>query len=511
MQWLTKLVDEIVARHPDGEILIESGASPSGTYHFGHLREILTCDAVLLELLARGRQARHVHFVDDLDALRKIPVNVPADYDQYLGRPLCDIPAPDGSNQSYGDFMLSGFLTSARVLGIEMEVIHSHEKYRAGFFTPAIEKALSNIGEAKKILEDISGRELDDTWSGMQVMEDGYLKTRQFVSLDTDDKILTYRDKDGNEQTISYADGLVKLDWRLDWPGRWWLMNVHVEPFGRDHASAGGSYDTGAAIVTSIYGANAPLPVPYDFINRAGDTKKMSASKGTGVAAEEAVKVLPAEVLRYFVLQAPPSKRLYFDAVDGTIRLVDEYAELLAKSDKTEEEKRAIAICQGSAAAERVVSRVPFSLLANSYQAALKDVDKTIEIISRTEYSAVAAEDKDVVGRELQFIDAWLEHWAPEDVKFSLLGSVNQGEFTDQEKEFFGGLAEKISSAPEGADGEWFHKAIYEFKESHGMEPRALFSALYRLLIGKTAGPRAGWFLSILPREWLVKRLCLES
>jgi lysyl-tRNA synthetase class 1 len=127
MRWLSKLVDEIVAKKPEGEILIESGASPSGTYHMGHLREILTCDAILLELRSRGRQAKHIQFADDLDALRKVPVNIPVEYEQYLGKPLCDIPSPEGEG-SYGDFFLNGFIRSAQVLGVEVEIIYSHEK-----------------------------------------------------------------------------------------------------------------------------------------------------------------------------------------------------------------------------------------------------------------------------------------------------------------------------------------------------------------------------------------------
>ncbi len=511
MRWLTDIVDKITELHPEGKVLVESGASPSGTYHFGHLREILICDAIVLELTARGREAAHVHFSDDLDALRKVPVNIPAEFEKYLGRPLCDIPSPDGTDQSYAQYMLDGFLRSAEALGIEMEVIYSHQRYRSGYFVPAIEKALPSTAEARRILEEISGRKLDDTWSGIQVMEDGYLKTRQLVSLNTAEKTLVYADKDGNEQTVSYANGDVKLDWRLDWPGRWWLMNVHVEPFGRDHASAGGSYDTGAEIIKNIYGAEAPFAVPYDFINRAGDTKKMSASKGTGIAADEAVRVLPPEVLRYFVLSAAPSKRLYFDSEGGTVRLVDEYASLLAKPDKTPDEEKTVAISRGSAASESVVSRVPFSLLASSYQAALKDVEKTLDIISRTEYAELAASERDIIARELKFIDAWLEHWAPDDVKFSLADKVDAADFSDQDKTFFAELADKIETAPDDADGEWFHKAVYAFKESHGLEPKVLFQALYKLLIGKSSGPRAGLFLSILPRDWLLQRLRLEA
>ncbi len=510
MRWLKKLVDQIEEAYPEGPVLIESGASPSGTYHMGHLREIVTCDAVLLELRRRGREASHVQFADDLDALRKIPVNVPAEMETHLGRPLCDIPAPDGSDRSYGDYFLEGFVSSAEALGVEMSVIRSHERYRSGYFTPAIERVLARLPEARSVLEEVSGRQLDDHWSPIQVMEDGYLKNRTFVSIDKDAKMLTYKDREGNESSTTYADGQVKLDWRLDWPGRWWLMKVNVEPFGRDHASAGGSYATGVGIMKDIYEASPPVPVPYDFINRAGDTKKMSASKGTGIAADEAVQVLPAEVLRYFMLSSPPEKRLYFDQVDGTVRLIDEFAALSARTDLDEDEQHTLDICtRGSK--ERTVSRVPFSHLVASYQAALRNPEATIAVIARTEHAKTVEEDRSIIERELHFIDKWLDTWAPEDIKFTLRQDVNMADFSDTEVAYFTGLATKIEQAPENADGEWFHKAIYSFKEELGIDGKVLFTSLYRLLISKDSGPRAGWFLSLLPRDWLLQRLRMEA
>ena len=123
MQWLNKIVDEILARHPEGEILVESGGSPSGTYHLGHLRELVIADAILLELKSRERQAKHIYYVDDLDALRKIPVNVPAEYEKYLGRPLSDIPAPDGSDKSYSEYFVHDLVDAAKALNIEAEFI----------------------------------------------------------------------------------------------------------------------------------------------------------------------------------------------------------------------------------------------------------------------------------------------------------------------------------------------------------------------------------------------------
>lgn len=510
MQWLNKIADELIERCPDGEILIESGGSPSGTHHFGHMRELITADAIMLELQRRGHQARHVYFVDDLDALRKVPFNVPADFDQHLGKPLCDIPAPDGSSQSYADFFLQGLVDACAALHIEVEFIRSHTKYRDGWFVPAIERVLERVPAARQALEAIAGRQLDEHWTPIQVMEQGRLKNRQFVDLHTEDKTVRFLDAAGEQQTVRYDKGEVKLDWRLDWPGRWWLLGVDCEPSGRDHMTKGSSYDTGVQIMRDVYEAEAPYPVAYDFINLAGDTKKMSASKGTGLDALEAAKLMPPEVMRYYVMRAAPLKRLYFDPVNGVVQVMDEFAAFAAQNDRSEADEQLLYISTRGIS-QKTVSRVPFTLLVVSYQAALKDVNKTLEIISRTEYAAVAQADADIIKAELSFIDVWLETRAPAEVKFALRETVAADDFSVPEKQFLRQLADKIATAPPVADGAWFHDAIYELKDSTELPPKELFSTLYRALISRTSGPRAGWFLSILPRDWLIKRLRLEG
>lgn len=509
MQWLNKIADEAVARQPEGEIIVESGSSPSGTYHLGHLRELVTCDAILIELKRRGRRARHIAYVDDLDALRKIPVNIPTDYEKYLGKSLCDIPSPKDPAKSYADYFLQGLIYSCETLGIDLEFILSHQKYRAGFFTEAVEKSLENSDVVRASLENISGHKLGDEWSPIQINEDGYLKKRRFISIDKTAKTVNYEDKDGQRRTISYTKGDVKLDWRIDWPARWWLLHVNVEPFGRDHATKGGSYDTGSAIVSDVFKVEPPLSVPYDFVNLAGDTKKMSASKGTGLEAEAAVRILPPEIIRFFMLRYPPSKRLYFDPIDGISQLIDEFAALLAKPDKSEEDIQLNEISVNGI--KPTISNVAFSHLVASYQAALKDPTKTLEIIQRTENKSISSEEQEIIKAELVFIDRWLKKWAPEDVKFELAEKVNASQFSESEKKYLRELSDRITKAPPDADGEWFHKAIYDLKAEVGMEPKAMFETLYSALIGKSSGPRAGWFLSILPRDFLLKRLNLEA
>ncbi|MBX4188630.1 lysine--tRNA ligase [Candidatus Saccharibacteria bacterium] len=510
MQWLDKVVDEIVAAHPEGDILVSSGVSPSGVYHVGTLREVLTADAILLALRERGRDVRHVHVVDDLDPLRKIPAGVDAaGFEKYIGVPLCVVPAPDGKASSWADYYFKDFAKSVKKLGLDMETIRSHKKYQAGFFVPAIELVLSKIDNARKVITTVSGRQLDENWSPVQIKEDDYLKSRRFLGIDTGRKLVRYEDKNGREKEANYAKGDVKLYWRLDWPARWWLMGVNVEPFGRDHATKGGSYDTGVGLMKSVFGEKPPLPVPYNVINRTGQTKKMSKSSGDTLAISDMLEVLPPEVLRYFILRHAPDKLLFFDENDGLIKLFDDFAALLAKEDKTPEDEQLIRVSLGNIP-QSTISNIPFSHLVASYQAALRDPEGTMDIIRRTEHKATVEAQEETIRNELKFIDSWLKNWAPDDIKFELSPKPPRI-LSEPEINFLTALAKKIEQAPADADGEWFHKAIYEFKDSSGLAPKQLFTTLYKVIIGQEHGPRAGWFLSILPRDWLIRRLRLEA
>lgn len=506
MQWLNTIVEKLIADYPDEEIVVSSGVSPSGTYHLGTLREVMTAEIITVELLRRGYHARHLHIVDDLDVFRKVPVNVDESWSQYLGMPLCDVPAPDGSDRSYADYFLADLIDAAGKLNLVMEVVRSHERYRSGANVPAIEVTLEHIDQIKQILEEVSGRKLDPQWTPIQIVEHSRIKNRQFESINTEEKSLSYIAADGSEAQAHYDKGEVALSWRVDWPARWWMLGVKAEPFGRDHATKGGSYDTGVRIVREVFGAEPPLPVPYHFINRVGETKKMSKSAGNVITAAQLLTILPPEIVKFFLFRSAPDKQLFFGEGETLLRLFDDFAALLEQPDKEPWEQQLVELCLDRVN-HRTVSNVPFSHLVASYQAALRDVDLTLEIIGRSEHAEAATSQRDIITRELALIDTWLDAWAPDELKFSLREHTDTSEFTEAEQRYFVALAEAIESAPADADGAWFHQTIYGFKDQVGFPPKELFGSIYRLIIGKTSGPRAGWFLSILPRDWLLDRL----
>jgi lysyl-tRNA synthetase class I len=55
--------------------------------------------------------------------------------------------------------------------------------------------------------------------------------------------------------------------------------------------------------------------------------------------------------------------------------------------------------------------------------------------------------------------------------------------------------------------GEELHATLHALKSETPIAPKELFEAVYQLFLARSSGPKAGWFLSVLPRDMVLKRL----
>lgn len=502
--WLDQLVGQLNEAYPNGEIIVSSGHSPSGTYHIGTLREIMTANAIAWALRRAGRKARHIDFIDDFDAFRKVPKFVPETWSQYLGRPLSAVPDPFECHGSYGLHFIAQLHEGLTALGaMPDETVYGRDTYPSGTFTGELVSVLDKLDEARQILTEVGGRQLEDNWAPVEILDDQQnLRTRKYAGWDSARREVAWRDRDGNTGTVAADSGRIKLSWRLDWPARWAKWGVQVEPFGRDHATKGGSYETGKVLVEKMFGGRAPYPVPYEFINTVGDTKKMSKSTGNVLTPQDALDVMPPEILRYFVIKARPSRTLNFDSGVGLYALVDEFAKAVAQ-----EETAAMAYARAGAKAQ-MISRVPFNHLVAVFQAAREDTAVVRDILERTGYEAVVMDEWPVIERELKFVKSWLKKYAPANVKFAVQATLPEVELSDPQRAFLSKLAKTVEAEVD-LNGQGMHDAIYAAAEVSELKPGQAFVALYRVILGQDAGPKAGWFLASLDHDWLVKRLQL--
>ena len=94
----------------------------------------------------------------------------------------------------------------------------------------------------------------------------------------------------------------------------------------------------------------------------------------------------------------------------------------------------------------------------------------------------------------------WLAEYAPEKFVFKLQDTLPPAakNLSPEQKRALAQFADFIKSSPEMKNGEELHQKLHELKE---------FKAVYLAFLGKESGPKAGWFLSVLDREFVLRRL----
>ena len=494
--WADRAAAEVIAtgRRP----VISTGISPSGDIHIGNLREVLTGDAVYRVLKERGCDARFNFVSDNFDPLRRVYGFLdPAVYEAYVGQPLSEIPCPCGQHRSYAEHFLQPFLESLAKLRVEVEVERADQLYKSGRMTPCVVAALENRDRIVAILSELTGKEMGPEWSPFHPLCPGCgrISGGRVTGFSAAAETVDYACECGAAGTVPMAGG-GKLVWRIDWPARWKVLGVTVEPFGKDHATRGGSYDTGRRIAREVFGIEPPFPIPYEWIRLKG-RGDMSSSRGNVLSIAQVLEVVPPEVLRYLVLKERPNKTINFDPGKPLLQVADE----VDNADASGRDDRALALSR--AGAFRAVG-VPFKHLVVVAQVAGFDVDRALEILARTGYPGL---EREVVGERMGYARRWLESFAPAELRFEVATELPDAasELSTVQRSFLGALAEHLE---ERMDAETIHNLIYEFagRFSEETRPAELFQAIYVALLGRPSGPRAGWFLAFLGPERAAKR-----
>ncbi len=306
-----------------------SGITPSGTIHIGNFREIITVDLVARALRDRGEPVRFIYSWDDYDVFRKVPKNVPdaEAFEQYLRLPITKVPDPWGAEESYARVHEKRIENVLPEVGITPEYLYQAERYRRGEYAGGIRAALAGRETIREVLNQHRTEPLPADWWPVSVFS-RFNERDNTTVLDWDgDWMLTYRcDDTGNTETVDIRSaGCVKLPWRVDWPMRWAYERVDFEPAGKEHHSAGGSYDTAREIASRVYGYEAPVSFKYDFISIKGMGGKISSSSGEVIAIDDVLEVYQPAIVRYLFAGTRPNSEFAISFDLDVIKIYEDY------------------------------------------------------------------------------------------------------------------------------------------------------------------------------------------
>ena len=512
--------------------IVSTGITPSGEFHIGHLREILTGDMIARAASDSGLDVDFIFIVDDADPLRRVYPFLDEEYAKFIGHQIGDIPAPkadgkpdyqsyESTGWNYADHFLNPFLDALATIGVRPRIVKNLASYKSGKFTECAKIACDNSDKIKEIIERVSGRELPADWFPWSPLNsNGSLEGVSVTGYEF--PLVHYTDADGNTGSSDLTKGEGKLPWRIDWPAKWSWIGVTCEAFGKDHGASGGSYDTGKEI-SQLFGYDAPQPLVYEWISLKGKGA-MSSSSGNTIGPMEALQLVPPEILRYLIAQSKPNKAIEFDAGMSLVNLADDYErnslrdfdneladENLSRRRRVQIEDAQVAI-KLSAIGETDKSNT--STVSFRHLALLAQTKSEDQLVWDSLGFTKNNQPSDLLRDRLEKMRTWIGsvHF-PDEMKIVMIEHVPENllnELLEDEIEVLNKLTELLEHC------EWSNESIsnciVESAKSIDKSPRLAYNVSYICLMGNKKGPRLAPILTELPKSNIINQLrrCIE-
>jgi lysyl-tRNA synthetase class 1 len=518
--------DELAAA-ADGPQVVNDSKTPSGTVHVGSLRGPVIVDTIARALRHAGVPVELRYGVDDLDPMDAQALLTPDAIERSMGVPLAHVPDPAGDcHDSYARHFAGVFVDTFDGLGIRPDVYYwMSEIYASGAMDRYIRTALDAAATIREIYRRVAKVNHPDDWHPLSVTCESCGRIGTTIVTGWDGELVRYECRAGlvtwatgcgNAGEVAPFGGRAKMPYNVDWAAKWDLFGVTIEPAGKDLSTAGGSRDRADAIAREVFGNEPPLNVPYEFLNIGG--KKMSTSRGLGASAQQITEVIPPEQLRTLFLRPKPNTAIEFDpdGTDAIPRLFDESDRLAAATAGREVRGELPADHQrvftyslvepdADVGAEAAAYRPAFSHLALLEQ--IPGVD-LVERISVEKGSGLSAREVEILDERRVAARAWLEAYAPDRARLAVQhdGLPPAAAALDEEQRaYLGAMAAALESA--GWDGESVQAAIFATATAQDLPAGRAFTALYLAFLGRASGPRAGWLLAALDRQFVLGRL----
>ena len=518
--------DELAASATAAQVVNDS-KTPSGTVHVGSLRGPVVVDTITRALRDAGVPVELRYGVDDLDPMDAQALLTPDAIERFMGVPLSAVPDPAGDcHASYARHFAGVFVDTFDGLGIRPDTYYwMSEVYGSGAMDRYIRRALDAAATIREIYVRVAKVRHPDDWHPLFVICESCgrigttIVTRwdgERVHYECRPDLVTWARGCGNAGDVSPFGGSAKLPYNVDWAAKWDLFGVTIEPAGKDLSTAGGSRDRSDAIAREVFGNEPPRNVPYEFLNIGG--KKMSTSKGLGASAVQIVDVIPPEQLRLLFLRPKPNTAIEFDpdGTDAIPRLFDESDRLAAgtagrevRGELPADHERLFAASlvepDADVAAEAAAYRPAFSHLALLEQIPGADV---VERVTAEKGSPLTDRERAIVEERRAAARAWLEAYAPDRARLAVQHDAlppAAAELDEPQRAYLAALAPALESGT--WDGERVQAAIFATAAEHDLPAGRAFAALYLAFLGRPSGPRAGWLLAALDRNFVIGRL----
>ena len=533
--WLDDLVSEIVAYWGDDAVQINCscGLSVSGLQHVGRLRgEVTLANTVMHQLKAQGFKTRHtiVRYTSDEwkgkeAQLTQFPDS--AKPNELVGRRLIDVPDPQSELPSWVDRYWIDFGNYLDHFSRDAQIVSTHEIYTRPAMHDLVRFTIEHRDAARNIINKYRERNpYPDNWIPIDVVceQCHRISTTTVLSTDLDAYTAEYRCEGcGSTGSTSIENG--KLSWRIEWAALWKVLEVGFEPFGKDHATPGGSRDSAKEIAEQFFKFRPPVPFAYEWVGLSEanvDKGDMGSSDFNGFTPKTWVSVAPGEALRFLYLKNRPMKRIvlgldniptYIGQYDRAERVYYGIDDPKAPDQEVADIRRSYELAQLESIPSEAPLQIPYLhavLLAqiippeNLPKAA---IPKLIE--SGIIPSSLSQAQRTYVTTRLNRASTWVSKYAPPSTRILLLetppAKLTQ-KITPKLRDLYQQLHDSLNPK------KWTEQAITDAMKPLTQsltkkEQRVFFRNLYQVFLGEDRGPRISAFLAFTDPTLVLSRL----
>lgn len=496
MFWADKLLEG-----REGKEWVNDAWTPSGIIHMGGLKGPVIHDVLFKILKKQGKDVKYTFGFDDMDAIDGLPQNLQESLGQYMGIPVCKAPSPDG-NGSYGEYYAQMMKDAFAALDVEAEIYLASDYYKKGVYDDAIRFVLDHADKVRKVYSEMYHKEVADTWFPLQVvcLNCGKVGTTTVTGWDGNE--VTYEcsktkvkwaEGCGNTGKIPPFGGNATMPFKVEWAAKWWTFKVTIEGAGKDHASAGGTYDIARKLVKDVFEQEPPVWLPYEFFLY--DGKKMSSSKGLGLTAMDLLNVVSPEMFRFLMIKTAPNTAVEFNPFGTQIipKLFDDYQKAATEFENHEETDNARAFELSAVGELQQPPKFRFLTLAQWVQ--MPNMEEEIRKVGLEEWA--------------KYAKVWVEKYAPDSDKFLIQKEMPDiSSLSENQKEYLNSL---IGLFENDLTAEELQTAIYEKSKELDLKSVDAFKAIYTAFLGKDHGPKAAWLLQSLDKNFVKERLSLKQ
>ncbi len=541
--WIDELADDIIREWSNlANFNLSSGLSVSGVQHIGRLRgEITLTNTVMLRLRELGYNAQHILVMYTQDQWKGSEGQLqqfsnPEEARKYKGWRLKDVPDPQECHTNWVDHYWEDFGGPLDHFATDVNIVRTDDFYRM----EKTKEAIRHIIKEKELIRSIINK-----YRGTNPYPEGWIPINPYcthchqiaqteaLDVDIEKLMVKYHCKAcGTTDWSPIEEG--KLNWRLEWTTLWYVLDVHFEPYGKDHATPGGSRDSCVELLSLVFGRRPPFGFVNEWVGMSKngeDLGDMTSSGFIGFTPKLWLKIAEPEVLRYIYLKTPPKRRIVFDLAKIP-EYVDQFdkAEAVFHGEESGVLKEEIPTIKRSYELAVMLNPELLNLTTQPFRIEYLHAAILSQLLPQNKYLETAIkrlQDSKILTRELTKLETdlledrlkkayyWVKHFGPSYLQITLKDKLSESDISQISAEFqeiLKEFAEKLQASP------WDELSLKEtmltFQEHKNFskkKTKKFFQHLYRLLLGRPQGPRMAPLLVSLDKQWVIKRISLQE